>query len=67
MNHLVGKTVKTKGGFDVEIIAVRPELKRSIIGIFKGESIDDSPSLEDWYPDGRYSRYENKLLDLVLE
>lgn len=67
MNHLIGKTVKTRGGFDVEIIAVRPELKRPIIGIFEGASVDDGPTLEEWYIDGRYCEHKNQLLDLVLE
>lgn len=62
---LVGKTVKTRGGFDVEIIAVRPELKQPIIGILKFEECPDE--LEQWYMDGSFVENSKVTLDLVLE
>ncbi|GBF40655.1 hypothetical protein [Leptospira johnsonii] len=68
MNHLVGKTVKTKGGFDVEIIAVRPELDQPIVGIMNTEGFVNGPyELHQWHDDGTFFEYENALLDLVLE
>lgn len=46
----LGKKYKTRDGFDVEIIAIRPELKDGVIGIMKGEDF-----VREWATDGTYS------------
>jgi hypothetical protein len=59
LHHLIGKTVKTKGGMDVRIIAFEPELEQPIVGILNGQ-------LDSWEKDGKYW-HRSDLLDLVLE
>lgn len=59
MNNLIGKTVKTKCGYDVRILAFEPELERPIVGIMNGQ-------LDDWEESGKYWK-RSDLLDLVLE
>jgi hypothetical protein len=67
MNNLIGKTVKTKGGINVRIIAFEDCLEQPIIGILEHAYGDDLHSLEQWHSDGKYVYWENRLLDLVLE
>jgi hypothetical protein len=46
----LGKKYKTRDRFDVEIVAIRPELKDGVIGIVKGEDF-----VREWATDGTYS------------
>ncbi len=57
---IVGKTVKTKSGQDVKIIAYCPELKCPIVGILDG-------SVEQWSKEGHFLDIPESIVDLILE